>query len=102
MRCCSYRKGWQRREHKSESFAPGQNPLPQVPAGESAGVNHVGDGGFDVLLVFVVERQAPHLLAGFGIGLKEAFVNRVIIGKGSNISVSERDYDRAGQRGGID
>ncbi len=71
------------------------------PAISTPGINHVGDVGFEVFLVFVVERQPPHLLACLLIGAREALVHLVVAGKNSSVHVAEGDHDRAGQGGGV-
>src|SRR5208337_1343942 len=68
------------------------------PAPASAGVDDVSDGGLDVVFVFVIQRQAPHLLPRFVVRFVEALVDGVIIGEDSGIRVAQRNHDSARQR----
>ena len=68
----------------------------------SAGVHDVGDTRADLLLIFIVEGQTPHLLASFYVGVVETIVHFVIVGKNSGITETKRDDDCSGERRGID
>jgi hypothetical protein len=52
----------------------------------------------DVVFVFVIERQTPHLFAGFVVRLVEALVNGVIIGEDPSIRIAQRNHDSARER----
>src|ERR1700674_3485916 len=67
----------------------------------AAGIDHVGDVGFEVFLVFVVERKAPHFLACLFVGVREALIHLVVAGEDSGIYVAESHDYGAGQGGGI-
>src|SRR5438552_16229267 len=51
----------------------------------SAGVHKVGDVRFDLLFIFVVEGQPPHLFSGFVERCLEAVVDVVVVGEDSGI-----------------
>src|SRR6266851_1420548 len=68
----------------------------------SAGVLHVREFRVDHLVVFGPERHAPHPLAGLLAGLAQPLREAVLIGEQTGIFLTERDDDRAGQRGEID
>src|ERR1700722_16512233 len=67
----------------------------------SAGVDDVGDARFDVLFIFVVERQPPHFFAGLFVGLMEALIDSVVVRENASIGISEYHPHRYRERGGI-
>ena len=66
----------------------------------SAGVLDVGDGGPDLLFIFVVKRQTPHFFAALSIRGMEAVVHFVVVGESSSIDHAQSDHDmrRSGWR----
>ncbi len=68
----------------------------------AADVGQVGEGGFEVVGVVIVEGHVPHVFAlGFGAGhdLCEHFV---IVGEGTDVDVAEGNDDGSGEGGGVD